>query len=1347
MGKKALQYGGEITIAKDRNYRLVTDILEYIVDKYPNKGMTYIAPTGDEIFVSYTEMKQKALMYLGALQSRGVKPGDVIAVEVDDPRLYHLMFWACAYGGIIVTSINQPATWQVNPGVLDVFVKQLQQLKMPYLVTQKAHTTYCPEVEKIAPNFKYLVIEDLESDTLGVPAEQSEDACIYIQFSSGTTGQPHGALLTHKNIIKSCVSTTELVALDEEDSVISWLPHTHNLGLFTPFIIAMIILNDGYFMTPPTFLRNPLLFLQKITEHKCAWFSINNFGLEWMINQIPDEALEQLDLSSMKTLFAGAENISDRTIARFSEKFGKCGFQRKVLRPGYGLSEATMVISVTPRDDTGAVIQYISRNALLKTNKAVPVDDITSPDCMSFTGNGVPIRELTVRIANDNGEVLDENCIGEIQATGPGVFQGYYNEPGSLEEKAKDGWLSTGDLGYLSNGNLFIVGRKKDVAVIRGVNYILTDVENVVCANTGLQKGSVVAVGVIEEQQEALAVFVEYQDEIQQFAKIYNKVSKAISDYFGLKVRQIIPIKQIPKTASGKVQRFLLKIHYEGGTYQDIISELESVVDMVDEEVEVVYAQTEMEVLVAKCWAKVLNLEYTEISVNDTFASLGGESVQAYQLLELLSKELNIDITHEIIAKCKTILEMADYLEKQNSVSENSEANAEEITDCEKIAITGIGFRVPDANTQEEFWNNLCNGKDSINRVSEKRRKLAKSDQWQDWIGELKDVDSFDYDFFDISYDEAVFMDPQHRIAMEVSYEALEDAGVVTDDDKERKVGVYASVCANTYYPLVLDYVNKNGYDNIPPQTMVDNMNNIIAARISHQYNFTGPVMAVDTACSSFSAAIHMGRKSIINNEAEGAVVIGTNIIATPYMYELAKKAGIISSTNMSKVFDANADGSILGEGVIVLYIEKLSTAIKNNKNIYGVIHGSAINNDGFALSITSPNPKGEYSVLEEAYAKSDINPEDISYFEAHGTGTAIGDPIEINALSRLFTKYKDNNNKISIGSVKTNIGHLLSTAGGAGILKVLMCLKNKQLVPSIHMDNINPLLEIDKTPFKVITDTEDWTTENNSPRIAGISSLGLGGTNTHIILGEHTKKESNNIERNHILTMSAKTMDALEKIKADTVNVLEKDSVDVNDLCMTRNRYRRHYRYRSACVIDAKGNIIDEFTTGETLKAISLKTSIYLGDLLETGTEEEFNNLYNKLKIYATVIKKFGHFYGEASGKIFADLLEGKITMDEAKKLYVGGNSKDYGKEIPSEKTFDVLMVLDNKDTQNTFTTTKTELKGALLKDNVDVLCNLKNLYVLGTDINWDILYPNGVGNIMNLPAYPFVKNSVWLD
>lgn len=1344
MAIKAIQKGGKITLQKD--YKLVSDVLDQLVETYPDKGATYIAPTGEEIFVSYADMKKTALKYLAALQSNGVKAGDILIVETEEPRFFHFMLWACMYGGIIISPINTPASWDLKSESLNIFLKQLQHLNNPIVVTQKTHEPFYEEVKKSVDSLNYLVIEDLQSDVEGVCEEQSEDDVIYIQFSSGTTGTPQGVLLTHKNIVFSCLATSEILALKENEDAFSWLPHTHNLGVFVPVIASMMMLNSGYFMTPATFLRNPALFLKKISEHKGGWFCINNFGLEWMIRQVPEEAIKDIDISSLISIFPGAENISNSTITRFVEKFGKYGLRREVIRPGYGLSEATLVLSVTRRYD-GPVIEYISRKDMLKNNKAVPVEDINSPDCVCYTGNGVPIKELELRIVDDDGNILNEGDIGEVQAFGTSVFQGYYNDPEKTNERKKDGWLCTGDLGYLSNGQLFIVGRKKDIVIIRGVNYILTDIENVICSCAEIPKGIVAATGVMQNQEETLAVFVEYKEDINNFTDTYKRVVSAVREQFGINLQLVIPIPAIPKTASGKIKRFLLKMQYESGEYNEICTKLNELLGIKNDEINDCGAKTEMEILVAKCWSEVLNIDFNKLSLDDIFWSLGGESVQAYKLVELLSQRLNMNIEHEIVVKCKTISEMVNYLEeeKERLATIKEEEEEEAVRKSEEIAITGIGFRLPDANNQDEFWDNLCKGRDSIARVSDERKKLANAPNWNDWLGEVKDIDKFDYEFFDIDYDEAVFMDPQHRLAMEVAYEALEDAGMVVNDDTAKKIGVFTAVLTNSYFPIVSDYIDKNGSENIHPKAMINNMNNIMAARISHQYNFTGPVMAIDTACSSFFAALHTARNTIINDEADGAVVMGTNILSTHYVCELAKKAGIISSTNMSKVFDINADGSILGEGVIVIYIERLSTAIKNNKNIYGVIHSTAINNDGFALGIMSPNPKGEFDVLKEAYDKSNISPKDISYFEAHGTGTAIGDPIEINALSRLFEKHTENDDdKIAIGSVKTNIGHLLPAAGGAGILKVLMCLKNKQLVPSIHMENINPLLEIDKTPFRVILDNEEWKPRNGKERIAGISSLGLGGTNAHIIVGEDVSEYNVPIHRNHVLTISAKSQEALDKIEKATIGILEKAEVNTSDLCMTRNRYRKHYKYRAACVVDGDGNIISEMIKGNAIKSVPNKVSVYLGDLCKEGSYNEFKQLYDKLKLYKKLIKGFVKFYGKGSGKLVAELLEGNIDFNKAEELYK--NLDNYNQEPEFEKNFDVLLKIGTQKEEPFANEDINVVDGIFMEDNIDILFNLQKLYVMGTEINWQILYPNGAGRIVSLPAYPFADNSVWL-
>ena len=1342
MNQDYIAYGDEVTIK--HNYKLLPDIMDRMAS-YEGKGMTYIQATGEEKFLTYATIKERALKCLGGLQKAGIKQGDVILVETEEPEFFHVAFWACMYGGIIISSIAQPASWEPDSEAIHMLMKQLEKADMPIMVTQKSHAPFYDELEKSYSALRHLIMEALEDSVEGTIAEQKEDDHIFIQFSSGTTGTPEGVLLSHKNIISSSIGTAQIFDFDSTDICCSWLPHTHNLGLFLPVVIAMILENSVYFMTPVTFFRTPQLFLQKLSEHKVTWLATNNFGIEWMTNMIPEECLEGIDLSNLHSWFAGAENISGKTMDRFIEKFGKCGFSKMSFRPGYGMSEATLVITVTKRN-AGTVIQNISRTEMITNNKIVSCESVDDEDCVSYTSNGVPICGAQVRIVDDEYNALPERTVGEVQAWCEGLFQGYINSSEKYNQVMHEGWLCTGDLGFLIDDHLYIVGRKKDVVIIRGVNYIVTDVEAVICQNTGIVMGTVAVAGVQVGNEEQLAVFVEYKDSEEKFVTLREQIIRTVGEHFHLKLEHVIPIDAIPKTNSGKSRRYLLKMQFEAGSFQNIAKRLESHIEQSNDSRVVNEQRTELEEIIVDCWSDVLKMEPFKISIYDSFSSLGGESVQAYYMLEVLSKKLNRVIEHEIIMKCKSVSDMAAYLEDQDVKKERIETESSCESD-EKIAITGIGFRLPNAKTQEEFWQNLCNKKDSIQKISEERKKLAKDSEWSDWLGELSDVDSFDYDFFEISEKDAKFMDPQHRIMMEVAYEALEDAGMVTDSQEEKNVGVYAGICSDTYYPLVLDYIKEHGYDDVPVSTMVNNMNNIAAARISHQYGFTGPVMAIDTACSSFMTALHVGREALIHKETDGAVITGANLIVTSYSYELAKKAGIISSTNQSKVFDKDADGSILGEGIIVLYLERLNDAIKNNKNIYGVIYGSAVNNDGFALSITSPNPKGELEVIKEAYRNSDVSPEDVSYVEAHGTGTVIGDPIEINALSRVFQS-KNRKDSIGIGSVKTNIGHLLPVAAGAGIVKVLMCLKHKELVPSLHMNNINPLLQIEKTPFSVVIEKQEWKPCKEKGRIAGISSLGLGGTNGHVIIGEYAKETVQDTVKTHLVTCSAKTEKALDQIVEDTMEMLKKPDVSIRDFCMTKNRYRKHYEQRVAFLVDANGNVLGERVSGTAVKTTAPKVSIFLGNLRETGTMKEFLQNVSKLHFYKQSINKFGKFYGTGSGKIYADYLNDVIDQKEAENLYINYQETKEDSVMEVAGKSDLVMgfgvekvpeVLEQKS--------KKTMLGIFNKEENEILENLKELYVVGASINWEVLYPDGTGNMMNIPSYPFEKNSIWIS
>lgn len=1259
MSRKALNSGSEKMLK--REYSSLQEVLLYAAEHCPERGATYIDAGGKETFVSYPEMLTQAMTWLKSLQDRGIKPGDMLLAEIVEPKQYHRLFWACVFGGIVLAPIPQPATWELGSEAILTLERVWKKLDSPALIVQDIHRENVLSLkEEGFQGLECIVTDELLSDEPGVRYREQSGDMAYIQFSSGTTGDPKGAMLTYENIRCSCYSIAAGIQMGEDAPVFSWLPHTHNLGIFVPFVAAMMLTNKLYYMLPSTCIRNPLLFLQKISEHRGAWYCTNNFGIDWLTSQIPEEKLKNLDLSSLRGIFAGAENISKSVVEKFLDKFAICGLRGDVMRPGYGLAEGTVAVAITTREG-GYEVQQISRGELMRSGRVVRADPENASDCMNLSGNGPPIGGITMRVADDDGNTVDEGIIGEVELQGKCVYKGYYGESEGLYSNVRDGWLQTGDLGFFKEGILYIAGRKKDVAIIRGVNYMLTDLEDMLYRKLGLPRGVLAVASVFntQQQQEEMIVFAEHKDSLEKFIPWRRSIIQAVNEELSLNLQLVIPVEAIKKTSSGKIQRLGMKMQYESGQYADVEAKIRRLVGKENlSQTHLNETENETQSIIRKCWAKALKLPEGEISVDESFSALGGQSVQAYWLLGILAKEFEIELDHEIIVLCKTIREMESYIEERRAEA-GREAECEDKSlqkDTKRqVAITGLAFRLPGAKTQEEFWSNLTGKKDSISKVSSVRRDLAGEPSWDNWMGEIDDIDSFDHDFFDIKEEEAEFMDPQQRVLLEVTHEALADAGIITDDmDEEKRAGVYTGVGVNSYFPMVIDYMRENGMRDVDPKTALGNMANIAGARISHQYNFVGPVMAIDTACSSFLTALHYAAKAVEEGSITGAVVTGSNIMPSSHIYALLSKAGIISSTNRSKVFDKDADGSILGEGVVVVYIESLRHAIDKSKHIYGLVRGSAVNNDGFALSVMAPNPRGQHNVLRQAYRDAGVDPGDISYFEAHGTGTKIGDPIEISALSKLCEGVGVGNG-IPVGSVKTNIGHLLWAAGGAGLVKVLLCMKYGLLVPSLHADNVNPLLQMDKSPFRVISETEEWKAPEGKKRLAGITSLGLGGTNAHVIIEEwNAPAGAYTPGKRHVLALSAKTKKALIRTIENTKSFVEStEGSCVADLCYTSGRCRKHYEYRAACIL----------------------------------TE------------------------GEAS---FGEIKMGK--KDSAKRR---------GIEIDWDDVFG-------------------RAEGGT--DIKDILDKVMELYLLGADIPWELVYPDGSGRMISIPAYPFERNSVWL-
>lgn len=461
------------------------------------------------------------------------------------------------------------------------------------------------------------------------------------------------------------------------------------------------------------------------------------------------------------------------------------------------------------------------------------------------------------------------------------------------------------------------------------------------------------------------------------------------------------------------------------------------------------------------------------------------------------------------------------------------------------IAIVGLAGRYPQADNLEEFWQVLSGGKDCITEIpvtrwnhaayfDPERGKPGKT--YAKWGGFINGVDEFDPGFFNISPREAEIIEPQERLFLQTAYEVIEDAGYTRKaladnailDGMTGAVGVYVGV---TYQ----EYQLYGAQETLLGRPMVLSMSpSSIANRVSYFCDFHGPSMAVDTMCASSLTTVHLACQSLLNGECKAAIAGGVNVSIHPAKYLMLGYGGFASASGRCKTFSEHADGYVPSEGVGAVLLKPLHDAVEDGDHIYGIIKGSAVNHGGRTYGYSVPNPAAQEAVIRRAISSADVNPQDISYMEAHGTGTSLGDPIEISALNKAFGQYWPEGQSCSIGSVKSNIGHCESAAGIAGLTKVILQMQHKQLVPSLHAEQINPKIEFNNSPFAIQKTLEDWEQDNAKPRVAGISSFGAGGSNAHLILQEapvYESEKASNSANLHLIVLSANTSDQLDKI------------------------------------------------------------------------------------------------------------------------------------------------------------------------------------------------------------------------
>ena len=484
----------------------------------------------------------------------------------------------------------------------------------------------------------------------------------------------------------------------------------------------------------------------------------------------------------------------------------------------------------------------------------------------------------------------------------------------------------------------------------------------------------------------------------------------------------------------------------------------------------------------------------------------------------------------------------------------------------EKVAVIGMAGRFPGAENIETFWQNLQAGVDSISTFSD--RELLAEGVDPTWLdlpsyvkagGVLEDIDLFDAGFFEFSPKEAEITDPQHRLFLESAYVAIEDAGY----DLQRctsRVGVYAGASLSNYLALNCDrFGSATSY-----QALIGNDKDFLTTRVAYKLNLKGPCITVQTACSTSLVAVALACQSLLSYQCDMALAGGVSVRTPQKTGYFSEVGGTLSPDGRCCAFDASAKGTVVGNGVGVVVLKRLQEAIADRDHIYATISGTAINNDGAGkVGYTAPSVDGQGEVITEAMMLAGVNPETISYVEAHGTGTALGDPIEIAALSQAFRT--DKTGFCAIGSVKTNIGHLDAASGITGLIKTALALKYKLIPPSLNFQQPNPQIDFANSPFYVNTKLKEWQT---SPRRAGVSSLGMGGTNAHVLLEEAPIQVEKVQKKHHLLVLSAKTTSALESATRNLGNYLQQHPQEnLADVAYTLQVGRREFDYRRILV------------------------------------------------------------------------------------------------------------------------------------------------------------------------------------
>ena len=1108
---------------------------------------------------SYDAVLERAARLAKQLQLAEVIPGGTVGIclERSPDLIFSVLGIVQAGAAYVPIDPTYPA---------ERIAGMLEDAKPPVVITSKAHQHLFKGTAA-----KVLLIEDIDLENGPLfegPCPATADDLLYVLFTSGSTGRPKGVAMHHAPLTNLIQWQLRTSVCGEGDRTLQFAPISFDVSfqeIFTTFAQGgtLVLITDEDRL-------NSTQLLRKIIAQR-----INRIIVPFVALQYLAEAVERTGEvpSTLKEVFTSGEQLKiTPAIANLFKQLPGCRFCNQ-----YGPTEGHVVSELELKGDPS-------------TWPALP-------------NIGSAIDNVKLYVLDEQMKPVKKGEEGELYLGGACVAKGYIGRDDLTAERfLKDPFMTepapsgvegrlykTGDrAAELPNGEIDYKGRIDGQVKVRGYRIELGEVEVAMEKHAAVEQ----AVATVREDRPGLKRLIGYYVAKSELStnELRKHLAALLPDY--MQPSAFVAVKELPRTPSGKIDRKALPAP-----------------DVKRPDLDVAFAAptTAVQKTLANVWADLLGID--RVGIDDNFFDLGGNSLLSIQCVaQLEGHGLKLPIVklyqHPTIKACAAFLEGTGTSQSPAEMAK-ARVGARHVSPAKRdVAIIGMSGRFPGASTVEELWQNLLAKKNSISKWSVDEidpsvpAELRNDPYYVKARGVIADADKFDHAFFGVNPKVAALMDPQQRVFLECAWAALEDAAY-DPAQFAGLIGVYAGMGNNTYFTR-----NVIGHPELIEQVgdfavMTANEKDYIATRLAFEFDLRGPALSIHTACSTSLVAIAQAFKALRDGECDMALAGGIAITAPINSGIVYNEGGMYSPDGSTRTFDANGKGTSFSDGCGIIVLKRLEDAERDKDHIYAVIKGAALNNDGSdKASFTAPSVRGQAEVIAMAQADAGVTPDQITYVEAHGTATPLGDPIEVSALSLAFNAETAGARHdapahpwCALGSIKSNIGHLTAAAGAAGVIKTALALQQEHIPASIGFEKPNPAIDFANSPFRVAQDNIAWPRVPGKARIAGVSSFGVGGTNAHVILAEPPVAVASSASREkQVFFLSAKSKTSLDAMTDNLRAWLLLDSarsaspsVSLADAAYTLQVGRRHFKHRRLIVGGTHSDVIEAIANKDT--------------------------------------------------------------------------------------------------------------------------------------------------------------------